>query len=189
MDDNSIGFVYIWRHNKTYHWYIGSRTANGCHPDDGYICSSKIVKSLIKLSPNDWERRLLYVGDRTIARKMETRFLREFNAASHEKSYNQHNNDSHAAWNEKKELINLHQKIKDHHARQSLEELHPSLRTKREHEELMKTLFHLRDDTVPVFTPEGPFDNFDTYVNYIGVKRNTVIEWFKKYPSQYGVLV
>ena len=32
-------FLYKWTHIPTQKWYVGSRTAVGCHIDDGYICS------------------------------------------------------------------------------------------------------------------------------------------------------
>ena len=44
----TVAFLYKWIEISTDKWYIGSRTANGCHPTDGYICSSKIVKPLIR---------------------------------------------------------------------------------------------------------------------------------------------
>jgi hypothetical protein len=37
-------------------WYIGSRTAEGCNPDDGYLCSSDRVKPMILESKSDWKR-------------------------------------------------------------------------------------------------------------------------------------
>jgi hypothetical protein len=40
----TIAYVYKWTHIPTSKWYVGSRTAPGCHPDDGYICSSKLIK-------------------------------------------------------------------------------------------------------------------------------------------------
>lgn len=43
----SVPFLYCWTHNATGKWYVGSRTAPGCNPDDGYICSSKAVKEMI----------------------------------------------------------------------------------------------------------------------------------------------
>ena len=30
------GFVYKWTHIPTQKWYVGSRTAKGCHQADGY---------------------------------------------------------------------------------------------------------------------------------------------------------
>ena len=46
-DYQSQAFVYKWKHISTNMWYVGSRTAKNCHPNDGYICSSAFVKSMI----------------------------------------------------------------------------------------------------------------------------------------------
>lgn len=54
-----MAFVYKWTNIPTGKWYIGVRTKNGCHINDGYICSSKIVKPLILSNPSDWKRDIL----------------------------------------------------------------------------------------------------------------------------------
>jgi hypothetical protein len=45
-------YLYRWTHIPSQKWYVGSRTGKGCHPDDGYICSSKIVKPMITENKN-----------------------------------------------------------------------------------------------------------------------------------------
>ena len=34
-------YLYKWTNTTNKKWYIGSRTKEGCHPNDGCICSSK----------------------------------------------------------------------------------------------------------------------------------------------------
>lgn len=86
-------FVYKWTNIDTKKWYVGSRTANGCHVDDGYICSSQEVKGLIKENPEKWIREILFVGDPYDVQNTEAKILKETNAALDPMSYNKHNND------------------------------------------------------------------------------------------------
>ena len=87
-------FIYKWTQLSTSKWYIGSRTKKGCHPDDGYICSSKIVRPLIKENPNDWVRTILKEGtDPEYIRKLEGRLLRRLDAKNDSMSYNMDNGD------------------------------------------------------------------------------------------------
>lgn len=73
-------------------WYIGSRTKKGCHPDDGYICSSKIVEPLIRNNPNDWIREIIEIGENPKdVREREKQILVEKSARQDPKSYNQSN--------------------------------------------------------------------------------------------------
>jgi len=88
-------FVYRWTELSTGKWYIGSRTAKGCHPDDGYLCSSKIVRPLIDANPRDWRREVLFLGgeeeDGMLAVEKETELLQKLDAKNDPMSYNQHN--------------------------------------------------------------------------------------------------
>jgi hypothetical protein len=84
-------FVYKWIHKPTGMWYIGSRTAKGCHINDGYICSSKIVKPMIEANPEQWERYILHTGLPREMRKMETKLLVEVNAKKNMMSFNRNN--------------------------------------------------------------------------------------------------
>lgn len=86
-------YVYKWTERSTGMWYVGSRTAKGCHPDDGYICTSKTVKPLIKANPDNWDRDILYVGNDFDALAIESYVLREFKAKDNPTSYNLHNQD------------------------------------------------------------------------------------------------
>ena len=86
-------FVYKWIHKPTGMWYIGSRTAKDCHINDGYICSSKIVKPMIQEKPDEWERYILHTGLPKEMRKLETMLLIESNAKKNRMSFNRNNAD------------------------------------------------------------------------------------------------
>jgi group I intron endonuclease len=86
-------FVYKWTHLPTGKWYIGCRTAKGCHPKDGYITSSKLVKNLIKTTPEEWQREILHTGTPEEILNLEVALLEEFDAKNNLLSYNQHNGD------------------------------------------------------------------------------------------------
>jgi group I intron endonuclease len=89
-------FVYKWTELSTGKWYIGSRTAKGCHPNDGYVCSSKIVRPLIKANPEDWTREILFVFDGESSRlavEKETELLQKLDAKNDPMSYNRYNGD------------------------------------------------------------------------------------------------
>lgn len=86
-------FVYKWTHIPTQKWYIGSRTSKNGHPNDGYVCSSTTVKTMIKQTPTDWVREILATGSPSDMRLLEAKFLQESNARDNPQSYNQHNNN------------------------------------------------------------------------------------------------
>ena len=52
-------------------WYEGSRSEKGCHPKDGYICSSDIVKPMITEDSSDWSREILVIGEPKYIRKLD----------------------------------------------------------------------------------------------------------------------
>lgn len=89
----TIAYIYKWTHIPTAKWYIGVRTKKGCHPDDGYICSSKIVKPMIKNSPNEWHREILHIGSPEEMIKLEATILTELDAKNNSNSYNLQNGD------------------------------------------------------------------------------------------------
>lgn len=84
-------YVYKWIHKPTQKWYIGSRTCKLAHPNDGYICSSKIVKPMIIANPIEWERHILAIGNSKDMRKKEHQLLKLYNAAKNPMSYNRSN--------------------------------------------------------------------------------------------------
>lgn len=90
-ENNTIAYVYKWTHIPSLKWYVGSRTAKGCHPDDGYLCSSKIVKPLIQSNPHEWSRVVLETGDPKEMLELETEILVMFDARNDPRSFNLHN--------------------------------------------------------------------------------------------------
>jgi hypothetical protein len=86
-------YVYMWKEIATDRWYIGSRTRKNCHPDDGYICSSKTVKPLIKANPEGWTRKILFIGNPFKAIEIESFVLTTMRAKECGDSYNLHNQD------------------------------------------------------------------------------------------------
>lgn len=86
-------FLYKWTEKSTGKWYIGSRTANNCHPGDGYICSSKKVISLINENQNNWHRDVLVIGNPRYIYELEGKLLSLLDAKSDPSSFNKHNND------------------------------------------------------------------------------------------------
>lgn len=88
-----IAFVYKWTHTPTLNWYVGVRTKAGCHPNDGYICSSKLVKPLILLYPDDWKRTIIATGSAADMIALEVKILDCADAKNDLRSYNKHNGD------------------------------------------------------------------------------------------------
>ena len=86
-------YVYMWTEIATDMWYIGSRTRKGAHPDDGYLCTSKIVKPKIESNPDGWNRKILFIGEPKRALEIESFVLTEMRAKQSEMSYNLHNQD------------------------------------------------------------------------------------------------
>lgn len=91
--DDTIAYLYKWTQKSTNKYYIGSRTAKNCHPLDGYICSSKVVKPLILENPSDWEREVLVIGSSDYIRNLESSYLHSIDAKNDPMSYNMHNGD------------------------------------------------------------------------------------------------
>jgi len=89
----TVAYLYKWTELTTRRWYIGSRTKQGCHPNDGYICSSRTVKPLILEQRSNWHRELLCLGTPEYILALETRLLTAIDAKNDPLSYNQHNGD------------------------------------------------------------------------------------------------
>jgi hypothetical protein len=89
----TIAYLYLRIQKSTGMWYLGSRTARGCHPHDGYICSSKNVKPMILENQEDWKRKIILVGEPKFVLEMETKLLQIVDARKHSMSYNKTNND------------------------------------------------------------------------------------------------
>lgn len=63
-DSEKYGFVYIWYDSKRKKYYIGSHWG---HEEDGYICSSRIMRKAFRRRPQNFKRRIL---EKTIERKV-----------------------------------------------------------------------------------------------------------------------
>ena len=88
---NTQAFLYKWTHIPTQKWYVGSRTAVGCHIDDGYICSSKVGKPMIMESRDEWRREILVVSEPRYIRKLEGKYLTLLDAKHDPMSFNADN--------------------------------------------------------------------------------------------------
>jgi hypothetical protein len=86
-------YVYKWVQKSTEKWYLGSRTGKNCHPNDGYICSSRIVKPMILADSLDWERTILCIGNSEDMLALEVAYLQLIDAKNDPMSFNQHNGD------------------------------------------------------------------------------------------------
>lgn len=86
-------FVYKWTHIPSMKWYVGSRTAKNCHINDGYLCSSKLVKQLILANPTEWKREIISEGSPEEMLNLETTILQTVDAKNDIRSFNNHNND------------------------------------------------------------------------------------------------
>jgi hypothetical protein len=82
-------FVYKWTNKTNQMWYVGSRTAQNCHPDDGYICSSKVVKPMVLADPDNWVRTIIDTGTPAEMRELEEFIIKESKAPERADSYNQ----------------------------------------------------------------------------------------------------
>jgi hypothetical protein len=85
-------FVYRWRELDTNKWYIGY---HGGTPDDGYICSSLIVRPLIQANPDNWIRKILRSGSKQDMVLLEKQLLTRLNASKNPMSYNRSNGQGH----------------------------------------------------------------------------------------------
>ena len=92
-DAGTTAYVYRWTHIPTGKWYVGSRTAKGSHPNDGYFCSSREVKPLIQSNPSEWKREILATGEPFAMLSYEVQYLTNANAKNDPMSFNRHNGD------------------------------------------------------------------------------------------------
>jgi len=88
-----LPYLYKLTQKSTGKWYVGSRTAKKCCPDEGYICSSRHVKPLYLENPSDWIREILVIGPAQYIRELEANYLKILNAKKDPMSYNLHDGD------------------------------------------------------------------------------------------------
>jgi hypothetical protein len=86
-------YLYKLTQKSTGKWYIGSRTAKNCKPNESYICSSRHVLPLYKENKEDWTREILVIGPADYIRDLESKYLVSLNAKNNEQSFNLHNGD------------------------------------------------------------------------------------------------
>lgn len=89
----TTAFLYKWTEITSGKWYVGSRTKKGCHPSDGYICSSKLVKPMILENQSNWVRQILVIGNSKYILELEAAYLKLLDARKDSMSYNLHNGD------------------------------------------------------------------------------------------------
>ena len=87
----TLAYLYKWTHIPSQRWYEGSRTREGCHPEDGYICSSEIVKPMILAAPSEWKRQILVIGNPKYIRELERDHLVMIDAKNDVNSFNGNN--------------------------------------------------------------------------------------------------
>ena len=92
----TVAYLYKWIHIPSGMWYIGSKSAKGCHPNnhEKYICSKPIVKQMILEKREDWFYEIIETGDPRYIRKRETEILVSLDAKNNCMSFNEGN----AAW-------------------------------------------------------------------------------------------
>jgi|LakMenEpi03Aug12_release.lakeMendotaPanAssembly.Ray.scaffolds.fasta_scaffold807193_1 hypothetical protein len=83
-------FVYCWTDHKNNKLYVGYHQGL---PDDGYICSSKIMIKEYKERPLDFTRQIIASGTSDEMRILESKILESVNAQCNESFYNQHNSN------------------------------------------------------------------------------------------------
>jgi hypothetical protein len=83
-------FVYCWTDHLTGKLYVGVHKGS---QEDGYICSSKIVKEEYKKRPKDFSRQIIAHGVYKEMVRLESSILESADAAHDEMYYNQHNVD------------------------------------------------------------------------------------------------
>ena len=83
-------FVYIWTNLTTNKKYIGVHKGS---PNDGYICSSKIMLEDYQENPSNFEREIVAYGSFEDMYNLETKMLHEIDAAENSNYYNQSNNN------------------------------------------------------------------------------------------------
>ena len=85
-----LPYLYKLTQKSTGKWYVGSRTAKKCYPEEGYICSSRHVKPMYYKNPIDWKREILVIGPANYIRELEAQYLKSTNAKNDPMSFNLH---------------------------------------------------------------------------------------------------
>ena len=93
----TLPFVYEVFDTVTGKWYVGCRTAKGCHPSDlgvRYFTSSRLVSSIYRTNPSRFIAKILVSStDSNYIVKVESTILKSRKAKDIEDSYNMWNSD------------------------------------------------------------------------------------------------
>ena len=89
---NNQPYVYKITHLPTKQWYVGSRYSEKAHINDGYMSSSKFIRSQYLQAPHEWIKEIIHLGTAQEVLEFETEILNLFDAKNDPKSFNQHNN-------------------------------------------------------------------------------------------------
>ena len=82
-------FVYCWTDIKESKLYVGWHKGT---PDDGYVCSSKVLQEQYIKRPNDFTRTIIATGTVSDMVSLESAILKADGAATNHNYYNMHNN-------------------------------------------------------------------------------------------------
>ena len=87
----TIPYLYKWTHLPTGKWYVGSKSSKNCSPKahEKYICSSKIVKPMVREHREEWQYQILAIGEAKYIRNLEKLYLRHCQAKDDLMSFNQ----------------------------------------------------------------------------------------------------
>jgi hypothetical protein len=110
MPTNLEAFVYCWTDLGTNRLYVGVHKGT---PDDGYVCSSKIMKEEYTKRPNDFSRQIIAQGTFSDCYALETALLRATGADKDQGFYNMHQNNG--KFYLKGHMESSKKKIKDAH--------------------------------------------------------------------------
>lgn len=86
----SDAFLYIWINEITEKKYIGVHKGD---QNDGYICSSKILKECYWAAPQNFKRTIISIGSYDNMLNQETILLHKIDAKNNPMYYNMHNGD------------------------------------------------------------------------------------------------
>jgi hypothetical protein len=83
-------FTYCWTDTNRNMLYVGTHKGT---PDDGYVCSGKLMLEEYNKRPQDFKREVIAFGSYNDMINFETKILKATNAAEDKSFYNQHNGD------------------------------------------------------------------------------------------------
>lgn len=129
---NKNCYVYKWTHLPSMKWYVGSSSRDNSHSNDGYICSSVIVKPLIIARPWEWHREIIATGTKQEIRELEIEILTTFDAARDKTSFNR-SNGNHGFYPRKGKIVSekTRKKLSETHKKRFAREKELGIKRKR----------------------------------------------------------